>query len=231
MKNLLTSIIERLINFFDLLHQNRIKNFYEAYNLDLVIDVGSHKGEFINSVLDRNIPIFSFEPNPYVRNLLEKNTNSFNIIKYFDYAVSDKADSVDFFINHLSSTSSLLAPNDKSFWIKFKKFLLGSQELIKERIVVKSVDLDSVLLDKIDNYNNILLKIDIEGAEGSALKGAVKILNSEKIKFIQIEKAAFDIYKENINDPHTILNELGFKTIKKFRFPLLNFSDVVYSKI
>ena len=31
MKKLLTSIIERLINFFDLLHQNRIKNFYEAY--------------------------------------------------------------------------------------------------------------------------------------------------------------------------------------------------------
>lgn len=228
---MLSSIIEKLINLIDSLHQNRIKRFYEAYNLDLVIDVGSHKGEFINSVLDRNIPIFSFEPNPYVRNLLKKNTNSFNIIKYFDYAVSDKADNINFFINNLSSTSSLLVPNDKSFWIKFKKFILGSQELIKETIVIKSVDLDSVLLDKIDNYNNALLKIDIEGAEGRALKGAVKILNSKKIKFIQIEKAAFDIYKENIYDPHAILNELGFKPLKKFRFPLLNFSDVVYSKI
>ena len=225
------SIIEKIINFFDLFHTNRIKRFYEAYNLDLVIDVGSHKGEFINFVLDKNIPIFSFEPNPYLRNLLKKNTNSFNVIKYFDYAVSDKADSMKLFINNLSSTSSLMLPNEKSFWIKFKKFILGSQELIKEIIEVKSIDLDSVLLDKIDNYNNILLKIDIEGAEGSALKGAVKILNSKKIKFIQIEKAAFDIYKGNIDDPHAILNELEFKPIKKFRFPLLNFSDVVYSKI
>ena len=73
-----------------------------------------------------------------------------------------------------------MAPNDKSFWIKFKKFILGSQELIKETIVVKSVTLDSVLLDKIDKYSNILLKIDIEGAEGRALRGAVKILNSKK---------------------------------------------------
>ena len=57
MKNLLASIVEQLINFFDLLHQNRIKRFYKLYNLDLVIDVGSHKGEFINSVL---IEIFPF---------------------------------------------------------------------------------------------------------------------------------------------------------------------------
>ena len=64
MKNMLASIIEKVINFFDLFHQNRIKSFYQAHNLDLVIDVGSHKGEFINTVLDRNIPIFSFEPNP-----------------------------------------------------------------------------------------------------------------------------------------------------------------------
>ena len=32
------------------------------------------------------------------------------------------------------------------------------------------------------------------------------------------EKSAFDIYKENVDDPHTILNKLGFKPIKNFKF-------------
>ena len=44
------------------------------------------------------------------------------------------------------------------------------------------------------------------------------------------KKSAFDIYKENIDDPHFILNKLGFKPIKNFKFHFLNFSDVVYSK-
>lgn len=230
MKYLLASITEHLINVIDLVHQKRLKRFYSSYKLDLVIDIGSHKGEFINCVLDRNIPIYSFEPNPSVRKFLKDNTNSFNVIKYFDYAVSDEVKTINFFINQLSSTSSLAAPNEKSLWIKFKKLILGSQELIKETITVNSVTLDSVLLDKIDDYSDILLKIDVEGAEGRALKGATRILNSERIKFIQIEQAAFDIYKEHNLDPHLILIKLGYKPIKKIRFPLLNFSDVVYSK-
>jgi len=231
MKKFLSSIIEYLINVIDLYHQNRIKRFYNSFNLDLVIDVGSHKGEFINSVLTKNIPIYSFEPNPAVMIFLKENTKLFNVISYFDYAITDKDGNIEFFVNHLSSTSSLSAPNDKSFWIKFKKLILGSNELIKETISVKAKKLDSILLDEIKNYHNALLKIDVEGSEGRALYGARKIIGTGNIKFIQIEQATFDIYKDTDHNPNKILNELGFIAVQRFRFPLLNFSDVIFQKV
>ena len=115
-------IIEKIYNFADFFHAFRLNKFYKNQVIDAVIDVGSHKGEFINLVIkNQNLPIFSFEPQKSIRDELIHNTKDFNVKQYFDFALSDFEGKKNFFLNSLSSTSSFIKPNNKNFWIKFKK--------------------------------------------------------------------------------------------------------------
>ena len=86
---ILSYIVENIYNFFDSFHSRRLRKFYSKRNFDLVIDVGSHKGEFIYKVINKRIPIYSFEPQSKVRDYLKKNTLNNNVIKYYEYAISN----------------------------------------------------------------------------------------------------------------------------------------------
>ena len=96
---------------------------------------------------------------------------------------------------------------------------------------MKVFKLETLLASKLEGYNNILLKIDVEGAESQVLLGALNILKEKKIKYIQIEESNYDIYqnKNNINASE-LLKQLNFILDKKIIFPLLNFSDLIYIK-
>ena len=128
----------------------------------------------------------------------------------------------------LSSTSSTVLTNEESLWIKFKKLLTYTKAANKVESV-KVFKLETLLASKLEGYNNILLKIDVEGAESQVLLGALNILKEKKIKYIQIEESNYDIYqnKNNINASE-FLKQLNFILDKKIIFPLLNFSDLIY---
>jgi len=66
--------IENFINFIDrVYHQRRILSFLQKYSIKTIIDVGSHKGEFISYIL--KIPsisaIYAFEPQKNIFNILK----------------------------------------------------------------------------------------------------------------------------------------------------------------
>ena len=148
--------------------------FYKSKDIDAIIDIGSHKGEFITKVVrNKNVPIFSFEPQNKVRSDLKQNTESFNVKEYYDFAVSDFNGEMDLCLNSLSSTTSLLRSNEDSSWIKFKKFILGNT-LYEGVQKTKVYELDSVLHDKLNEFRCILLKIDVEGGEANVLRGPKK---------------------------------------------------------
>lgn len=223
------NLIETLYNLADNIHSQRLFHFYKNKKIDCVIDVGSHKGEFISKVIrNKNLPIFSFEPQKKIIKILKKNTRQYNIKKYFNYALSDFDGKINMHINVLSSTSSLLKTNEFSFWIKFKKFILGNKLYsgIQKTEVRK---MDDVLKNNLKIYKKILIKIDVEGLEAKVLKGSYNIIKSKNIAFIQIEHSNFNIYR-NKNNADYYLNKYGYVKRKIFTFPFLNFSDVIYEK-
>ena len=225
------AVVEVIYNFFDKYHSKRLNSFYKDKPIDALVDVGSHKGEFIIKVIgDKSLPIFSFEPQRSVRKELQINTKCYNIKSYYDFAVSDFNGEIDLYLNTLSSTSSVFQSDESSLWMRFKKNLLGGN-LYSGVQKTKSVTLDEIMLDSLCEFKCVLLKIDVEGAELAVLKGARKLIESNNIAFIQIESANYNIYDEKNNaDPISYLNELGYSVDKRFLFPLMNFTDVILRK-
>ena len=226
-KKVLSFIIEKIYNFFDIFHTWRLKKFYNKKDFDLVIDVGSHKGEFIKKVINKKIPIFSFEPQRQVRKYLKKNTSKNNVVAYYEYAVSNYEGTIDLYINNMSSTSTTKTTRSSSNWVKFKNYILGGKpSSIIDRVNVTT--LDKLLFEKLGS-KKILLKIDVEGAEAEVLQGSENILKKCNVVLVQLESSNYKIYKNSLS-PEKLLLDNGFKIEKKFIFPLLNFEDVVYKK-
>ncbi len=121
----------------------------EIENPKNIIDLGANIG--ISTIFFAskypNSNILSFEPNPDIFDLLKFNSSSFDNVKIFKLAVSDKKDKINFFKNpkHNSSSFEKRFDNDKE-------------------VTVDSVSLDDLVddfnLDSID-----ILKFDIEGSE------------------------------------------------------------------
>ena len=229
--NFLSNSVEFFYNLADLLHSKRIFRFYGTKKIDAVIDVGSHKGEFIRQIVrNKKIPIFSFEPQEKIKNTLVENTKDYNVVEYFNFALSDESATKTLYLSNLSSTSSLNLSNSDRKWIKIKKFLLGGN-LYTGKQEIECFKMDDILLNRINCYSSILLKIDVEGAEEEVLRGSRKILETKKVRFVQIESANFDIYQDSDRKmAHQILLDHEYRPVRKFVFPLLNFTDVVYER-
>ena len=193
----------------------------------MVIDVGSHKGEFISKVINKKIPIYSFEPQSQVRKILKKKTKNNNVIAYYNYALSNHEGSIDLYINNMSSTSTTQKVDSFNKWVRFKNFILGGNNFSKiEKVQVTK--LDKLLINELGS-KKILLKIDVEGAEAEVLEGSKNILKNCNVVLVQIESSNYKIYKTDLN-PESILLKYGFKLEKKFIFPLRNFTDLVFSR-
>ncbi len=229
----MNNFIEQIINVIDIYHQNRIANYFSKKKIDILIDVGAHKGEFINFFITKNKlkKIYAFEPQKTIYEILQKKTEKIKNIKLYNYACDKDEKRKKFFINILTSTSSFIKPNPKSLWKNFKNIILLKKDLITKIETIQPRKLDNLLFKLIKNKKNIFLKIDVEGSELNVLKGAQKILSSCDLRFIQIESARnisnSDSNKLKLTE---FLTKRGFILEKKFIFPLFNFSDDIYIK-
>lgn len=222
----MSNFFEFLFNLIDLYHQKKICNFYRKYEIDFLIDCGAHKGEFLKSMQPLNLKkYFAIEPQKNVFEILKSNFLSNKKIVFFNIACSTKKGFTNFYINYLSSTSSLLKPNSKSFYMIFKKILLGGK-LIKKNIKVKTDTIDNILFKKISFYKCGILKIDVEGAELHVLRGSLDLLKSKKILFVQVENQHFN--KSKNYEINLLLNQYNYKKIRTITYPTLHFSDQIY---
>lgn len=219
---------EKIINFFDYYHQNRIINFLKNFDVKYFIDVGAHKGEFLSYLLKlKHKKIYCFEPQKNVFQILAKKFNDNKKVELYNLGLAEKSSNKIFFVNKLTSTSTF-SKSKNTFFAKLKKFILRSNNFFTEKYLVKTKKLDEIFKNK--KISDVFLKVDVEGFELNVLKGA-KNLVSKKTKFILVEKHFFQLYEnKTTNDVHLFLKKNNFKLIKKFTFPLLHFQDNLYIK-
>ncbi len=140
---------------------------------DTVLDIGAHIGYYtiiFSNLVGPKGHVYSFEPDPQNFSLLEKTVkeNKLTNVHIFQNAVSDKNESVEFFQSNVDSIGNRMFDSNES----------------GIKIQINSISLDKFFKDKFNEIN--FIKMDIQGAEGLAIKGMTNILqNNKKLKIIQ----------------------------------------------
>jgi FkbM family methyltransferase len=155
---------------YDLLETDLVKS--QINKDDIVIDIGVNIGYYtliFAGLVGESGRVFAFEPDPDNFVLLNRNVkeNKFENVVLINKAVSDKN----------GKTRLYLSENNKG-----DHRIYDSGESRKS-IMVETVCLDEFLKDYKDKIN--FVKMDIQGAEGNALKGMAGLIkNNKKIKIL-----------------------------------------------
>lgn len=129
------------------------------------VDVGCHKGEFLRLFL-KLAPHghhYAFEPIPQLANALQEEFRSAHV---FNYALCDKSGDATFYV--IPERPALSGLNERAFKAK------GNRRVA---IMVKTERLDAVIPE---DEKIALIKIDVEGAEGLVIAGAINIIKRNK---------------------------------------------------
>lgn len=148
------------------------EQYFEQFNrtkYDIFIDGGGFDGDTVLKFISK-FPkykkIYFFEPDEYFYNKAKKNLKNYINIEYFQCGLSDKEE--------------------------LKKFLstgnLGSSFTNKGNIQVKCVALDNIVKE-----SKVFLKLDIEGSELYALKGAKYLIQNNSFLAICVYHKPEDI--------------------------------------
>ena len=189
-------------------YETKILKYFAEIKNGSIIDIGANLGYYsviLGKLLKPSDKLFAFEANPLVIEMLDKNIAINNLqdnIKVFNCALSDMNDQklkLYLPLRAGSSAASLgkLHPDDKNNLI----------EILTRR-------LDDV--DQIRNLDRIsLIKIDVEGAELSVIKGALETIRKNKpVIFIELLRKWSKIFGYHPNDVLRILQEIGYKAFE-----------------
>ena len=229
LKNLAILIFDLIDHY---IHQKNIIKALkkEKLKVEIFFDIGAHKGKYTDLILkEYNIKkAYLFEPQVKMFNFIKEKYKDKNFINVNSQGVSNKTESVSFYINKHNLTSSIkkLNPNNKYLNLKSKLFNTSLDGMIENNLDIKTIKLNEFFLE--NNILNVdLIKIDTEGHEYEVLAGL-----EGKIKYIK----AFLI---EFHDNHTYLNyssnkiensllKNNFFLKKKIKFPFTTWEDRLY---
>ena len=206
------SFIRKLINPFHIdvrkypeLDLRRRKKLLDHHGITKILDVGANNGQYGLQTIKLGFKgtIVSFEPVKSVFEDLKSNSDKFNSWEAYNFGSGDITKEAFIHISENTYSSSLLEimPNH-----------------VKNAPASKIIDTELISIEKLDdvfnNYVNdndeVLLKIDVQGFEKNVLKGAEQSL--KRIKGIQIEMSIEELYKNEMlyMDMINYLNSFGY---------------------
>lgn len=151
---------------------NAVNKFLKG-DINSIVDCGGNKGLYVAEILRRNknASLYVFEPSTLNYNhLIERFSNSSNV-KIINKAVSDSVGEMSLYSDNDGSGLASLAKRNMDH------FNLDYEEMEKVAVTTLDTELKGSAFD--------LLKLDIEGFELAALRGAKRVM--EKTKVIQFE--------------------------------------------
>lgn len=178
----------------------------------MIFDVGSHTGattiEYLNAFPAADL--FAFEPEPdnlaTVRSALEFYSGRCTILTS---ALAASDGQATFHVNSHNGTHSLLPIGDTKFW--------AAPEREVRTISVQTRSLDSIVSER--NIKAIdIVKMDIQGGELDALKGAIGLLSSGSISLLALEVEFQELYANQplFWDIAGYLKEYGYSFFKLY---------------
>ena len=239
---MIKKLVLLFLSFFDYLYQKKIIKFLKKNGLsriNLIFDVGAHKGESINLFL-KNMKvknIVSFEASPLNFKYLENNKK--NLEKKFpntkiiieNLALSSDGRVVTFNQFNESSSSTINNINQESRYFKRKFNLLNlrNKKKIYESFKLKTETLDNYIYQ--NNFNRIsFLKIDTEGYEYEILIGLKKRIKSVDTIMFEHHYDNMIIKEYTFSDINYLLKKNDFYQVFKSRMPFRKSFEYIYRR-
>jgi FkbM family methyltransferase len=171
--------------------QYEIPGIVEVKSDDIVFDVGAYYGDtalYFNSAVLPNGAVYAFEPNPQIAKMLKanvENNNGTNVV-IVEKGLSDATIKSKFQQNE--GESKVITDEKREYKI-FNKYKTD------DALNVQLTTIDEFIKDqRIERIN--FIKMDIEGHEEAAIKGAVNTIKTNKPKLaISIYHSAHDLFE------------------------------------
>ena len=224
------ALIENIFNPISSFHHKRISRYLCELDIEKIIDIGAHKGEFLEKMLkiEKINSFYAFEPQKNIFNELSEKFSQDKKVTLFNFAMDREITNKKLKINKLSMTSSLAEINEKSLYLKIKNFLTFSKSNFEDEYEIQTNTVDKIFENI--SLQKTLLKIDVEGFEKNVIEGSK--IKLKEIPFVLLENQFGNHYKNNdFEDIIKLLLEQNFKIYKKFIFPTLHYQDVLFKKI
>ena len=223
------ALIEKIFNPISTFHHKRISRHLKELDIEKIIDVGAHKGEFLEKMLkiEKVNSFYAFEPQKNIFNELSEKFSNNKKVTLYNFAMDKEITNKKLKISKLSMTSSLAEINEKSLYLKIKNFLTFSKSNFEDEYEIQTNTVDKIFENI--SLQKALLKIDVEGFEMNVIEGSQKKL--KEIPFILLENQFGNHYiNNNFKDIINVLSKQNFEIYKKFTFPLLHYQDILFKK-
>ena len=239
---MIKKLVLLFLSFFDYFYQKKIIKFLKNHGLtkiDLIFDIGAHKGESINLFL-RNMTvrkIISFEASPlnfkFLKNnkkyLVKKFPNTKIIIENIALSSNEKVVNFNQFNESSSSTMNNINQESKYFKRKFNLLNLRNKKKIYESFKLKTETLDNYIYQ--NKLNRIsFLKIDTEGYEYEILIGLKKRIKSVDTIMFEHHYDNMIIKEYTFSDINYLLKKNDFYQIFKSKMPFRKSFEYIYRR-
>lgn len=184
----------------------------------VIYDVGANRGSMTDRFINifPKASIFAFEPYPALNEEIANKFKGNPNITIEKSGISNLIGELTFYVNKSVDTSSFL-PSQLTG--------LNSDPQVKnmEQIMVPVITIEKSFIDhKLDHLN--ILKLDIQGSELNALKGAEKLLQDHKIDLIYTESYFIQQY---VDQP--LFPEIA-QYLLQFGYQLQDIYNPIYGK-
>ena len=151
----------------------------KSQGIQTVFDIGANTGQFalmIHEVLPE-ATIYSFEPLRHCYEQLVINMRDAASFRAFNFALGDENGDSVIYKNRFSEASSLLPMNDLH-----KKAFPNTKRETTEKVVVRRLD---EVAHGLDCYDNIMVKIDVQGYEDKVIMGGYQLMSKARLLIIE----------------------------------------------
>lgn len=176
----------------------------ETLGIGTLIDVGANTGQFAQQFREirPDSLIYSFEPLRDCFEELQRTMENAPGFTAFNVALGESDGEVAFFRSEFSPSSSLLPMGESH-----KELFPFTRDISPQTVTLRRLD---SYIDEITVHGGLLIKIDVQGAEGQVLKGGRQVLSSADAVLAEVGYLSLYKGQATIQEISGLLADCGF---------------------
>jgi FkbM family methyltransferase len=202
-------------------------SFLKDMDIKTILDIGANEGQFVEEIYNifPEAKIYSFEPLTEIYQSLKKKIEYKTRLHAYNIALGEQDGEKTFYMSSGSASSSVLKMG------KLHKILFPDTATITEQVVtIKRLD----NVEGIHIQDNLMIKIDVQGAEDKVILGGIETFKKAKIIITEVSYATLYENQPLFKEIFSLLDKINFKyigNIEQFYHPKNNaplFSDAIF---